>query len=208
MGPVAGLDVCGKSCPPLGFDPWTVQLVTSRYTDWDISALPCFAYCYLEQFRGLPQTVQPNFRIRTLQTTATTAFFHIHIRIVLDNESRLSGPRLACTLRSAISFLLTKATWSLASALLWSPLLAKSKGKVASTCSGTVVLSECSTRAEEFWADVVTGRCLRHCTGSWLIVGYCWLPAVPVSHLQFTSILRSGTRSMLSISIFYQTYAV
>ena len=33
VGPRAGLDVCGKSRPPPGFDPRTVQPVASRYTD-------------------------------------------------------------------------------------------------------------------------------------------------------------------------------
>ena len=33
MGPRAGLDRCGKSRPPLGLDPRTVQPVASRYTD-------------------------------------------------------------------------------------------------------------------------------------------------------------------------------
>ena len=32
--PRAGLDRCGKSRPPPGFDPRTVQSVASRYTDW------------------------------------------------------------------------------------------------------------------------------------------------------------------------------
>ena len=34
MGPRAGLDRCGKSRPPPGFDPRTVQPVASRYTDY------------------------------------------------------------------------------------------------------------------------------------------------------------------------------
>ena len=34
VGPRAGLDGCGKSLPPLGLDPRTVQPVASRYTDW------------------------------------------------------------------------------------------------------------------------------------------------------------------------------
>ena len=34
MGPRAGLDRCGKSRPPLGFDPRTVQPVASRCTDY------------------------------------------------------------------------------------------------------------------------------------------------------------------------------
>ena len=31
MDPMAGLDRCGKSRLPPGFDPWTVQPVASRY---------------------------------------------------------------------------------------------------------------------------------------------------------------------------------
>jgi hypothetical protein len=38
VGPRTGLDGCGKTCPPLGFDPRTVQVVASRYTDWAIAA--------------------------------------------------------------------------------------------------------------------------------------------------------------------------
>ena len=34
MGLRAGLDRCGKSRPPSGFDPRTVQPVASRYTDY------------------------------------------------------------------------------------------------------------------------------------------------------------------------------
>jgi len=33
VGPRAGLDMCGKSRPPTGFDPRTAQPVASRYTD-------------------------------------------------------------------------------------------------------------------------------------------------------------------------------
>ena len=33
VGPRAGLDGCGKSRPPPGFDPRTVQPVVNRYTD-------------------------------------------------------------------------------------------------------------------------------------------------------------------------------
>jgi len=38
VGPRNGLDVCGKSRPEPGFDPWTKQTVTSRYTDWAFAA--------------------------------------------------------------------------------------------------------------------------------------------------------------------------
>ena len=34
MGSRAGVDRCGKFRPPPGFDPGTVQPVTSRYTDY------------------------------------------------------------------------------------------------------------------------------------------------------------------------------
>ena len=36
VGPRARLDGCGKSRPPPGFDPRTVQPVASRYADWAI----------------------------------------------------------------------------------------------------------------------------------------------------------------------------
>jgi len=41
MGPRTGLDGCGKSRPPPGFNPRTVQPVASRYTD---CALPAYTY--------------------------------------------------------------------------------------------------------------------------------------------------------------------
>ena len=38
IGTRDGLDGCGKSLSPLGFNPRTVQSVASRYTDWAIRA--------------------------------------------------------------------------------------------------------------------------------------------------------------------------
>jgi hypothetical protein len=38
VGPNAGLDGCGKSHPPQGFDPRTIHSGASRYTDWAIPA--------------------------------------------------------------------------------------------------------------------------------------------------------------------------
>jgi hypothetical protein len=41
----AGLDGCGKSGPLLGFDPWTVQPVRSRYSEYAIAALFALYRC-------------------------------------------------------------------------------------------------------------------------------------------------------------------
>ena len=38
LTPRAGLEGRGKSHPPLGFDPRTVQSLATRYTDWAIPA--------------------------------------------------------------------------------------------------------------------------------------------------------------------------
>ena len=38
VGPRTGLYMCGKSHPPPGFDPRTVQSIASRYTGWAILA--------------------------------------------------------------------------------------------------------------------------------------------------------------------------
>ena len=43
----AGLDGCGNSRLPPGFDPRTVQPVASRYTDWAIPA-PTWTWLYYE----------------------------------------------------------------------------------------------------------------------------------------------------------------
>ena len=45
MGPWAGLDRCGKSRAPPGFDPRTVQPVAIRYTDH--ATRPTYVYIYV-----------------------------------------------------------------------------------------------------------------------------------------------------------------
>ena len=62
VGRRAGLDGCGISRSPLGFDPRTVQPVASRYTDWAIAALSSFIACLLTTRPQLSTTVErPNF---------------------------------------------------------------------------------------------------------------------------------------------------
>jgi len=58
VGPRAGLDDCGKSRSPPGFDPRTVQPVASRYTDW---AIPALSLCC----RRLTAVWWPTERLRT-----------------------------------------------------------------------------------------------------------------------------------------------
>ena len=41
VGATAGLDRCGKSRSPLGFDPRTVQPVASRYTEYATRSTMC-----------------------------------------------------------------------------------------------------------------------------------------------------------------------
>ena len=48
VGPTAGLDRCEKSRPPPGFDPQTIQLVASRYTDWATGPV-LWVYLYIIQ---------------------------------------------------------------------------------------------------------------------------------------------------------------
>jgi len=46
VGPTAGLDGCEKISPPMGFDPRTVQLVASRYTDYAMTAYNMNTYIH------------------------------------------------------------------------------------------------------------------------------------------------------------------
>jgi len=44
VGPRASMDRCGKSHPPTGFDPWTVQPLANRYTNY--ATRPIFLNLY------------------------------------------------------------------------------------------------------------------------------------------------------------------
>jgi hypothetical protein len=48
VGIKAGLDRCGKSCPPLGFDPQTAQPIASHFTNYAVLAN---IYIYRERER-------------------------------------------------------------------------------------------------------------------------------------------------------------
>ena len=52
MGPRARLDRCGKSRPPPGFDPRTVQPVASRYTDYATRSTT--DEVYFSKYRHIP----------------------------------------------------------------------------------------------------------------------------------------------------------
>jgi hypothetical protein len=47
VGPRAGLDGCGKSRPPPGFDPRIVQPVVSRYTDCAVMYIFMYLFIYI-----------------------------------------------------------------------------------------------------------------------------------------------------------------
>jgi hypothetical protein len=57
VGPRAGLDGCGKSRPPPGFDPRTVQPVASRYTDYPVPT---------HRHKGQYQTIFNGYRPNSL----------------------------------------------------------------------------------------------------------------------------------------------
>jgi hypothetical protein len=65
LNPRAGLDGCGKSCPPPGFDPPSVQPVASRYTDWVLlqptafeKEMLFFVSCYHYSVSGWQRIIQ------------------------------------------------------------------------------------------------------------------------------------------------------
>ena len=96
VGPRAGLDGCGKSRPPPGFDSRTAQPVASRYTDRAIPAPEnmqhsslflvnsCYgkaALCYV--IRTLPVLVQEK-RMHTLKTVNSSGMY-TRVNIFLSN---------------------------------------------------------------------------------------------------------------------------
>ena len=56
VGPRAGLDRCGKSHPPPGFDPRTVHPVSSHYTDWTARPTLCKELLRISCYRKFPRT--------------------------------------------------------------------------------------------------------------------------------------------------------
>ena len=59
VGPRAGLDGCGKSHPPPGFDPRTVQPVASRYTDCAIPVHICKTYYTITVYKTVFLKINP-----------------------------------------------------------------------------------------------------------------------------------------------------
>jgi hypothetical protein len=61
VGPKAGLDGCGKSRPPPGFDFRNVQPVPSRYTDWATPA-PSPPYSIVKQIFVVSHQIRPTWQ--------------------------------------------------------------------------------------------------------------------------------------------------
>jgi hypothetical protein len=68
VGLRAGLDRCGKFRTPPGFDPWTVQPVGSRYTDYssfgglEVSMLASGSRVRRSHFSDVKILSMPSFR--------------------------------------------------------------------------------------------------------------------------------------------------
>ena len=76
VGSRAGLDECAKSRPPTGFDPWTLQPVGRRYTDYTIPARLCSLYSskiYLI-LKTPPTCIRPQI-LRNTFLSNTSGFF-------------------------------------------------------------------------------------------------------------------------------------
>jgi hypothetical protein len=58
VGPRAGLDRCGKSSPPPGFDPRTVQPVASHYTDCATQPTLTAEFCKRQQRNRIVRNVE------------------------------------------------------------------------------------------------------------------------------------------------------
>jgi hypothetical protein len=75
VGSRARLDGCGKSRPPLGFDPQTVQPVASRYTCPSICTYTrnvMTAHCYWVSFSAQYNVLLPHTTSSLFPPNATT----------------------------------------------------------------------------------------------------------------------------------------
>ena len=68
VGLRAGLDGCGKSRPPPGFDPRTVQPVASRYTDYAIPASVWLTTTYITSNNKTHTRVGAKFQASSLSS--------------------------------------------------------------------------------------------------------------------------------------------
>jgi hypothetical protein len=62
VGTRSGLEGCGKSRPPPGFDPRTVQPVASRYTDWAIP-VPIYEGSKMKRFQCAATLHNSKFKV-------------------------------------------------------------------------------------------------------------------------------------------------
>ena len=87
MGPRAGLDRCGKSRPPPGFDRRTVQPVASRYTELPGPQTPESVSCAF-RFDTEQQRVSTRNTVRAINNAAER-----HRPAVCDDFVRVSDRR-------------------------------------------------------------------------------------------------------------------
>jgi len=79
VGRRARLDRCGKSRPPQGFDPRTIQPVASRYTDWATRPTSLFVtyYYYYYYYHTIVYIIITSWSMQTnLQKTVCVPSYH------------------------------------------------------------------------------------------------------------------------------------
>ena len=84
LGPRAGLDGCGKSRPPPGFDPRTVQPIASRYTNCAVPA---------HRHKGQYQNIFNGYRPNSLWDGNRSSMDHIPVAGVCVSFTDPSGSK-------------------------------------------------------------------------------------------------------------------
>jgi hypothetical protein len=95
VGHRAGLDGCGKSSPPLGFDPRAVQSVASGRTDWAITDMSTW-----DQKQLLLNGFQDTISRDATKHAKRCPYFLLGLRhntvVFIDNVPLKTGPLAPC----------------------------------------------------------------------------------------------------------------